>query len=74
MSVEADDRRHVSRLFSLAWEKAVLDGMSQELIASTALSAAIGSLVSTHGVENTARMVERFASEIREGRFSHSND
>lgn len=73
MTVEADDRRHVSRLFSFAWEKAALDGMSQELIASTALSAAISSLVSTHGAENAARMVERFASEIREGRFSHPN-
>ncbi len=69
MRVTSDDRNQVSRLFTLAWEKAALDGIPNDLIASTALSAAIGSLVSTYGAEEAARMVEQFADKIREGRF-----
>ena len=71
MRVTSGDRDQVSRLFSLAWEKAALDGIPNELIASTALSAAIGSLVSTYGAEGAARMLEQIVEKIRDGRFTH---
>jgi len=74
MTVTTGDRDKVSRLFSLAWQKAVSDGASDELIAGTALSAALASLVQIHGQEAAARMTERFAVAIREGRFSHVKD
>jgi len=60
-----------AQLISAAWREAVEKGVANELIASTALSAAVASLVKTHDREAAARMVERLAESIRSGKFDY---
>ena len=58
-----------AEIFSTAWREASDKGIPNEMIASTALSASLASLVKIHGQEVAANMVERFAKAVRDGRF-----
>lgn len=70
----AESQNQVYRVFLLAWQKAALDGASEDLIASVALSAALAALVKIHGEEAAARMTERLADAIRDGQFSYDSN
>jgi len=70
MSIDdVEATRVAAQLISDAWQDAADRGVSSELFASTALSAALASLVKTHGGEAAARMAERFAETVRAGKF-----
>jgi hypothetical protein len=68
---EDNPKRVAAQLISGAWREAVAKGVANELIASTALSAAVASLVKTHDLEAAARMLERLAEAIRSGKFDY---
>ncbi len=72
MSIDdAEAKRVAAQLISDAWQDAADQGVSSEVFASTALSAALASLVRTHGREAAARMAERFAETVRGGKFDN---
>lgn len=72
MSIDdAEAKRIAAHLISDAWQDAANQDASSEVFASTALSAALASLVKTHGREAAARMAERFAESVRSGKFSN---
>jgi len=66
---EAEAKRTAVQLISEAWQDAADQGVSSDVFASTALSAALASLVKTHGREAAARMADRFAEIVRSGKF-----
>ncbi len=63
-------KKLAASIFSDAWRSAAAEGIENELIAGTALSAAVASLVRTHGQEAAAQAVERLAETIRSGKFA----
>lgn len=73
MSDEPDTKALAAEIVSRSWEEAISGGVSSDLFASTTLSAALASLVETHGSEAAARMMERFAEAVRAGKFEHGH-
>ena len=71
MSDTTDTKLMAAEIFSKAWRDAADKGIPNEMIASTALSASYASLVKIHGPEATAKMAERFAKAILDGKFGH---
>jgi len=70
MSVHPIEEKQIAvQVIADAWKKAAEQGVSPDLIASTALSAALSSLVKMHGREAAARMADRFAETVRAGKF-----
>lgn len=63
--------REAAEMFSKTWEAALEKDIPLDLVAGTAMSAAISSLVRLHGPEAAARMMDHFATAIRAGRFEH---
>lgn len=63
--------RDAAEMFSKTWQEALEKDIPLDLVAGTALSAAISSLVRLHGPEATARMMDHFATAIRSGKFEH---
>lgn len=63
--------REAAEMFSQTWQAALDKNIPLDLVAGTALSAAISSLVRLHGTETAARMLDHFASAIRAGKFDH---
>ncbi len=53
-----------------AWEEALMDGISPDVMATAALFAALSDLVSTYGEEAVGDLVERLAVRTRNGEFS----
>jgi hypothetical protein len=67
---DAEDPKEIAaRLMSEAWSEAVAQGVDSELVASTALTAALASLVQSHGREGAVRIAERLIDAVRSGRF-----
>lgn len=64
-------RRLAADTISEAWNDALSQGVQPDLLASTALSVALSTLVRLHGHDTAARMIDRFADAIREGKFDH---
>lgn len=74
MSVDPlDAKQTAAQLISDAWQRAVEQGISSDLIASTALTAALSSLVAAHGRDATLRMADRLLEAVRAGRFDHAD-
>ena len=62
MSIDSGDEKAIaSQLISQAWQEASAQGISSEVFASTALTAAIVSLVKLNGTESAARIADRLA-------------
>jgi hypothetical protein len=62
-------KRTAAKFFSITWEQAIAEGIEPDVIAATALSAALASLVKTQGREAAARTAERLAEAARMGKF-----
>ena len=69
MTEKLDAKSTAAKIVSQSWEEAMSIGVPPDLFASTALSAALTSLVSMHGSEAAARMVDQFAEAVRSGKF-----
>lgn len=57
-------------LFLDAWEAALAEGLEPDLLAQTAIFAALTDLVDNHGEEHTARLAEALPQRVRDGEFT----
>lgn len=71
---DADAKRVALALILDAWDAARAKGVAPELIASTAIFAALTDMVDLHGAEAVARFAEGLAPRLRAGEFSLSED
>jgi len=66
-----DDKRHQAlEMFLDAWEEALGQGIDADLLASTAIFAALTDMVENHGEEATAQSAEALPARIRSGEFT----
>ena len=70
---ENEEKQLAAETLSNAWAKAVERGVSSDLMAATAISAALTSLVAAHGREAAVRMLDRFATASASGKFDHNS-
>jgi hypothetical protein len=71
---DADAKRLALALILDAWDSARSQGVAPELIASTAIFAALTDMVDMHGAEAVARFTEGLAPRLRAGEFTLSED
>ncbi len=60
-----------AKLISGAWQDATSQGVPTDVIASTALTAALASLVQTHGRDSAVTIANRVIEAVSAGRFDH---
>jgi hypothetical protein len=69
--LDEDDQKSLALEFLLkAWDKALLEGCEPELIATSAIFAALTDMVDRYGEEPVAQMTDALAHRIRAGEFS----
>jgi len=68
---EAEQRKRAAELIAKSWQEALDQGVGADLVASTALTAAISALVKTTGKKSTVRITKRLIEAIKDGRFDH---
>ena len=67
----SDDQKRLALDHILgAWDAALADGVSSELLATTAIFAALTDMVALHGPEPVAEMVRALPARIIAGEFS----
>ena len=74
-NISDEQAREERRLYALdlildAWEAALAEGVNADLLASTAIFAALTDMVENHGEEVTAQMAEGLAARVRDGEFT----
>ena len=68
---QTNDKRHQALEMLLdAWEEALAKGIEADLLASTAIFAALTDMVENHGEDVTARIAEGLPARIRSGEFT----
>jgi hypothetical protein len=68
---DAEEQKTVAMQFLLdAWEDALSSGCAPELIATSAINAALSDLVDLFGEEHVADMASGLSDRIRRGEFS----
>ena len=65
-----DPRAQASEIFTRAWQEAEDAGVAGDVMVATCQSLLIGKLVELFGEERAGRMLQRFAVEISNGRFT----
>ncbi len=65
-----DPRALASEIFDRAWHEGETAGVSGEVMVATCQSLLIGEMVRLFGEERASRMIQRFAVETANGRFS----
>lgn len=71
---DAEAKRIALALVLDAWDAALRAGVSPELIASTAIFAALTDMVDMHGAEAVAQFAEGLAPRLRAGEFTLAED
>jgi hypothetical protein len=64
---------HKARALDLlldAWDRALKDGVTPEILASTAIFAALADMVDAHGAEAVANFCEDLPARVRRGEFT----
>lgn len=57
-----------------AWDAGLQEGIDPEVLATTAIFAALTDMVDIYGAEPVAKMAETLPSRIRDGEFSLSDE
>jgi hypothetical protein len=73
MSEEMDAAAQKARALDLildAWEKALAEGIEPELLASTAIYAALADMVDLYGEESVAEMCAELPERVRSKEFT----
>jgi len=68
---DAQKRRALQHILE-AWDKALSDGVEPELMATSAIFAALSDMIDIYGEEPVADMAETLPGRIRAGEFSLS--
>lgn len=71
MTDAPDDRKRAAEIIAKSWQDALDQNIPGELIASTALSISLGTLVKATGKEATIRVIKRLMDAVEDGRFDH---
>jgi hypothetical protein len=67
---EAEQKRLALHLLLEAWEEALAKGIAPELLASTAIYAALTDMVALYGEVAVAQMIAALPARIKGGEFS----
>lgn len=67
---EAEQKRIALNLLLDAWDEALAQGVTPEILATTAIYAALTDMVDTHGAEPVAEMFDGLPRRIRDGEFT----
>ena len=70
MEAPPDPRAQASEIFARAWQESEDAGVAGEVMVATCQSLLIGKLVELFGQERAGRMLQRFAVETANGRFT----
>lgn len=70
---DADQKAIALDLLLNAWDAALARGVSPELLASTAMFAALADMVDGHGEDAVATFCEDLPQRVRSGEFTLSN-
>ena len=66
-----DEQKRVAlKLMLEAWDEAVAQGASPEMVASSAIFAALTDMIDTYGENTVADMVAEWPDRIRDGEFT----
>ncbi|MCR9176001.1 MAG: hypothetical protein NXI19_08380 [Alphaproteobacteria bacterium] len=66
-----DEQKRVAlKLMLEAWDEAVAQGASPEMVASSAIFAALTDMIDTYGESTVADMVAEWPERIRDGEFT----
>ena len=61
-------------MFLDVWEAALEEGIEADILASTAIFAALTDMIENHGEEITAQMAEGLPTRIRAGEFTLTDE
>lgn len=53
-----------------AWDEALVEGVSPDILATTAIFAALSDMVESYGEDTVADMAEGLADRVRQGEFT----
>lgn len=67
---ETDQRRIALQNILDAWDEALTDGVSADILATTAIFAALSDMVEAYGEEAVAEMAAGLADRVRQGEFT----
>jgi hypothetical protein len=67
---EDEQKRLALRVMLEAWDDAVAQGASSEIVASSAIFAALTDMIDIYGETTVAEMVAEWPDRIREGEFT----
>jgi hypothetical protein len=67
---EDEQKRVALQVILEAWEGAIAQGCAPEMVASSAVFAAITDMVENYGEQSVAEMVAEWPDRIREGEFT----
>ncbi|HMM13186.1 MAG TPA: hypothetical protein PKA57_01060 [Parvibaculum sp.] len=67
---EAEQRRMALQNILDAWDEALAEGVSADILATTAIFAALSDMVEAYGEEAVAEMATGLADRVRQGEFT----
>src|SRR5690606_14064028 len=67
---ETDQRRMALQSILDAWDEALAEGVGSDILATTAIFAALSDMVEAYGEEPVAEMAEGLADRVRQGEFT----
>lgn len=67
----SDEQRRIAlQIFLDAWDDALAEGVDPDVLASTAIFAALSDMVETYGEEAVAEMTNGLKDRVRQGEFT----
>lgn len=69
-----EQKRLALKMVLDVWEDALAQGISAEMVASSAIFAALTDMIESYGEESVAEMVAEWPQRIRDGEFTLSED
>ncbi len=67
----SDEQRRIAlQIFLDAWDDALAEGVDPDVLASTAIFAALSDMVETYGEEAVAEMADGLKDRVRQGEFT----
>ncbi|HUD49985.1 hypothetical protein [Parvibaculum sp.] len=67
---ESEQRRMALQNILDAWDEALAEGVSSDILATTAIFAALSDMVEAYGEEAVAEMATGLADRVRQGEFT----
>ncbi len=65
-----EQRRIALQIFLDAWDDALAEGVDPDVLASTAIFAALSDMVETYGEEPVSEMAEGLKARVQQGEFT----